>query len=575
MNTDRLFVKEYLETLKEKEELSVIFTFLLEAMGFRIFSKPKENYGLKEYGKDIVAVGKDEDGFKKKFYFELKGGEDRHITERGIVKDDGISSSLVDAVTVPDDYSATVNEDLQLVVVIVHNGIVKGSASRLLNETIMRVQKLNPEVKFDRWGIEKLTELFSDNLFGPYLLSNNVIRKRFNRVLINFDSIQEVSTDFKELLRLILFDNEWNSKSNRITKFWKRRLKSTELIAFILYRVSVANNNLGIIEKHLRQMILEFWFWILKNKLENQKGVKKYFDNLYSVYYHVLTEYVKRGLKVALKKDGLHYPNGGQYEQVGYTLRTHDFISTLVYALNLVPNSDPNYDKTVNVLENVIEMNSVSARPLLDIHSLPIYDVLLFFLKHDKMELANKHIETVFAYIEFAKVNSNRLPDASNNPMNLIKLFATGEKPIYYVDETSPLLAMLIEFTVLLDNEGLYVKIRDFALENEIDVALFVPHHGIDSKSKHLIEDIENDLEEQLFSKSVQDGYQVSLELRNDNGDTKSFEEFAKSLIECKNEFTYDYRTDRSGYRVLKDLAHFHFKTPYFPDRWRRFLTSS
>lgn len=575
MNTDRLFVREYLESLKEKEELSVIFTFLLEALEYRILTKPKVNYGLKEYGKDIIAIGKDEDGIKKKFYFELKGGDDRHITENLITKSDGIADSLINAAAVDDDYSSAIDENLPLVIVIVHNGTVRGNASRLLDGTLKRVQKLNPNARYDRWGIEKLTELFSDNLFGPYLLSNDDVRKRFNRVLINLDSVQEVSADFREIINLVLFREEWNQKSNRVTKIWKRKFESLKIIGFIIYRESVSNNNLGIAEKHLRQMVLDFWYWILKNQLESRKAVMKYFDDLFSIHYHIITEYVKRVLEIAMKQDGLHYPNGGQYEQVGYTLRTHDFMSILVYAFNMVPESDPNYSKIPNLLENVLDKNSVSRRPLLDIHSLPIFDVFFFFLRHNKEDFAVQHIETVFAYIQFAKTNSNRLPDASNNPMNLVKLFATGEKPIYYIDETSLLLGMLLELTVLVEKENLFNLIRDFVFEHDIEVAHFVPHHGIESESKELIDDTENDLEEQLFSKSVQDGYQLSIELKNKNETPKSFDEFKADLIECKNEFRYEYRTDKVGYLFLRDLAHFHYKTPYFPDRWRRFLTDN
>ena len=49
-----------------------------------------------------------------------------------------------------------------------------------------------------------------------------------------------------------------------------------------------------------------------------------------------------------------------------------------------------------------------------------------------------------------------------------------------------------------------------------------------------------------------------------------SFEEFKEQVLLQKDEFIYEYRTDKAGYSFLKDLAHIYFRTPYFPDRWRQ-----
>lgn len=572
MNTDRIFVREYLESLTEKNELNVIFPFLLESMGFTILTKPSENLGLKEFGKDVVAVGKDEDGIKKKFYFELKGGNDRDISEKLITDADGIADSLINASIIDDDYSYPNLQDLPLEISIVHNGIVKGNASRLLNETFKRVEKLRPDAKFSRWDIEKLTQLFTRHLFGPYLLSDDTIRKNLNRVLINLDSVQEVSLDFKELVRGVLYKKEWTNKRGRVPRPWALTFETIKLIGFIVYRESVSNNNLGIAEKHVRQLVMDFWYWVLKNKQENRPSVKKYFEEVYALYLHVLTEYGSRVLPIALNKDGLYYPNGGAYEQIGYTLRTHDFISLMIYGLNNTNDDDSNGHDTVELVNQLINQNSVSRRPLLDIHSLPILDVVLLFHKFGRDDLAIHHIREVFGYIKFAKDNSGRIPDASNNPQNIIKLFATGVKPVYYIEETSLLLGLLAELTVIFNLEKDFYNIRDFAIKNSIDLAIFVPHHGEESNSKELIEDLENDLEEQLFSKSFQNGYQSEIQLFDERREKITFEVFKNDLIECKNEFTYQYRSDKAGYEILRDLAHFHFKTPYFPDRWRCLL---
>lgn len=575
MNTDRIFVREYLESLTEKNELNVIFPFLLESMGFTVLTKPSENLGLKEFGKDIIAVGKDESGIKKKFYFELKGGDDRDITEKSLNKSDGIISSIHDAAFVDYNSAYPKFQDIPLVIVIVHNGIVKGNASALLEGFFNKMKKLCPDIEFTRWDIDELARLFSKHLFGTYLLSDDTTRKNLNRVLINLDSIQEVSIDFKELIKGVLYKYDWTNKKGKIPRPWVLTFETLKLIGFIIYRESVSNNNLGIAEKHIRLLVIDFWYWLLKNKLENRSVVKKYFEEVYILYLHVLTEFGSRVLPIALKKDGLYYPNGGAYEQIGYTLRTHDFISLMIYGLNNSEDNDSNGQDVVELVNQLIIQNSVSRRPLLDIHSIPILDVILFFHKLNRDDLAIHHLREVYSYIKFTKDNSGRIPDASNNPQNVIKLFATGVKPVYYIESTSLLLGLLTELTVIFNLEKDFCNIRDFAIENSIDLAIFVPHHGEESNSKELIEDTENDLEEQLFSKSFQDGYQTEIQLHDERREKISFEVFKQQLIKCKNEFNYRYRSDIAGFGIIRDLAHFHFKTPYFPDKWRCLINNN
>ena len=128
---------------------------------------------------------------------------------------------------------------------------------------------------------------------------------------------------------------------------------------------------------------------------------------------------------------------------------------------------------------------------------------------------------------------------------------------------------MLLEFVVRLDLEEDYNYLKNFVEKHDITLGLFIPHHGKNSISKHLIENKDDDLEEQLFSISVKDGYQVETRFTKDLMDELTFKEFKEKVEKRKYEFIYEYRTDKAGYHFLKDLAHHYFKTPYFPDKWR------
>jgi hypothetical protein len=575
MEIKNLIVKEYLESLTEKNELNRIFPLLLEVRNFQILSKPTEYIGIQEYGKDIVAVGIDEDGVKKRFYFELKGGADRNITEENFYGKDGIQDSLTQS-----SYNKFVSayprfDHLPLKIVIVHNGIIKGTVQSTLESFFKKLSEHIPNTTFERWDISKLVLLFSEYLFSPYLLVDPDSRKLFNRVLINLDSYEGIVPDFIELVTTIL--NKPQSKPNlkSLSRQWKLVFESINLLAFIIYTEAQEYNNLEIAKRYLTQLVLLFWHWILVNKLETNKNVLPYFNKLFGFYFRVLDEYFKRVLPISLLKDGIFSEEAGRYEQVGYTMRTFEVLSYWLCFLKMADHFEINHSEVKTLLINIINNNSVSSRPLLDIHSIPIIDVLLFFINRNDFVSAQSYMNNVLTNLQWGKDNYDRLPDTNNSIENVIKFIVTGKKPFYYSDSTSPLIAALLEFTAILNLESAYYILRDFVLKHKIDLGLFVPHHGLNSTSRHLIEDKEQDLEEQLFYKSFNDGYQSELRLtltKIEEGIWDSqldFENFKQKILARKQEFEYVYRTDKSGFSFLRDIAHLFYKTPYFPDKWR------
>lgn len=573
MDIKNIIVKEYLESLTEKNELNRIFPILLESMGYTILSKPTEYVGLPEYGKDIVAIGIDEDGVKKRFYFELKGGADKDITDGNFYGKDGIHDSIIQA-SYNDFISAFPKFDkLPLKIVIVHNGIIKGNVQRTLENLFLKTKENLKNISFDRWDISRLTILFSEKLFGEYLLVDPKTTKLFNRVLVNLNTTDGITSDFVDLLEVILSKEKWK-KSKKLPRKWELLFETFKLIGFIIYTESKEYNNLEIAKRYLTHLVIKFWHWILKNNLENDKTVTKYFDQVFNFYYKVLLEYFKRTIPIANLKDGLSSEHSGRYEQIGYTKRTFEYLEYFCFILNV----ERFYNKKINdkdmhlQLVNIINQNNVSCRPLIDIHSSTIISILNLFIDFGELQNAKNYLKLVLGQIKYAKENLDFIPDANNSIENVIRFTVTGVKPVYFSDSTSPILTVLIEYLALLDMEEEYNVMKEFILESKIDLGLFVPHHGVNSTSTHLVKDKENDLEEQLFSKSLRDGYQSETRLTKNFDKDLNFEDFKKKMANKKTEFEYNYRTNQAGYPFLKDLAHNYFQTPFFPDKWRNLI---
>lgn len=572
MNIKPLIVKSYLESLTEENELNRIFPLLLTSLGYEVLSKPTENKGLVEYGKDVVAVGKDyEDGIFKRFYFEIKGGEDRDVTKATFYKDYGIQQSLTEANEVKFSTNYKNFEKLPKKIILVHNGELKGNIREVFEGFVNRIFPLNGQVEFDRWGIERLSYLFAEYLFGAFLLTDQKNTKLFNSVLINLNVDNNISKDFYELIYNILNKDAWEGKKGKIKRKWKLLFESLKLISFIIYTESKEYNNFDISKRYLTYIILQFWYWILKNNLESDKRVILYFNQVLEFYLRVLSEYFIRTLPIASVKYGLSSESTGSYEQIGYTFRTFEYLQYLCFLINTDLTLGKEDEMFKTVLISVINANSVSFRPLIDINSVPIADVINLLIRFGDKESAIRYIKSVVSYIIYGKESYGRMPDASNNYESVIRFIVTGKKPIYYSDSTSLLLGMLIEYSVILNMEDIYLRIRDFVVENDIVLGLFIPHHGINSTSKKYIEFPENDLEEHLFSNpNFRDGYQREINVVKMIGDEKlNFDEFKTSFFNNTKEFEYEYRTDKAGFSYLRNLAHIFNEIPYFPDKWR------
>ncbi|PJC07840.1 MAG: hypothetical protein CO068_04075, partial [Flavobacteriaceae bacterium CG_4_9_14_0_8_um_filter_34_30] len=170
MNIGSIIVMNYLKSLKEDAQLDAIFPMLLHVLGYEILSTPLEFKGLSQYGKDIVAIKKDSDGIKKKFYFELKAGD---IDNSNWFKEkNGVRDTL--KMTADHEFKTSYPnfEHLPKKVVLVFNGMVNKSVKDIY-DCFIEKEFIKRDTEFEEWNIYKLTELFNENLFDTFLLADD------------------------------------------------------------------------------------------------------------------------------------------------------------------------------------------------------------------------------------------------------------------------------------------------------------------------------------------------------------------------------------------------------------------
>jgi len=559
MNSNNTIVQEYLSSLKEDKELDYLFPILLNVMGFRIIQTAKESKGQSQYGKDIIAVGKDEYGVKYRWYFELKGYEDRDITDKNYSIPDGIRESIIEAKdTAFNDSSIPEFNNLPVKIVVVHNGVLKTNIRPTFEGFISREFE---QGQFERWDIYYLTDLFSKYLFSEYLLADSESNRLFKRTLAFLDAPDNEYVDLKQLIEL-----QFEKISTIKGRSLKKLFATLNLLSSIIYHYSIENKNLIAAKECSDFIVLRTWAWILHNRLENKEGILREFRKLLGIQYQVLTSYFKKTFPIASIENGLYAENGAFFEAIGYPLRCFEYLSDLIYYCQLRNNYPSFINKSIYVkrLRNLqkdkiiklIENNSGFFRPLIDNHSIPILLLFLFFT--EKSDLRQKDVNFIASYIFrvingllIIKLQRNRLPEGNNRLDLLSEFVSSDKKPDEYTDESSMLIATLFELLVIFDAKDTFENFKEH-LDKKLSLQIAHPYFD------------ELDIEQLMFEKHMDTEYFIESEFSL----PKNFEDFKKKVKE-KEIYKIDYRTDNAGFSFLRILAHKYFKNEIFPNEWR------
>jgi len=567
MNSNSVIVREYLASLKEDSELDYLFPILLNLMGFRIIQTAKESKGQSQYGKDIIAVGKDENRIKHKWYFELKGNADRDITQENFFKQDGIRESILEA-KYTDFKDSTIEgfNTLPIKIVVVHNGVLK---TNFRNTFEGFISKEFNEGEFERWDIYHLTDIFSTYLFNEYLLSDDASNRLLKKTLAFLDSPDNDFLEFKELVT-IQFDKVVNIKSRAFTKLFA----TLNLLNSIVFHYSKENNYLVPSKECSKFLILKTWYWILENNLQNKKSVVSEYKKLLKSQLEIFNTYFEKTFLIAKIENGLYAENGAFFEKIGYPLRCFDYLDDLVYYCRLrntlyeSKNISRIKNKQKDLIIKVVENNSGLHKQLFENHTIPIVQLFLFF--SDKTCLRQTDVNFLFGYfqevvtnLKIEKIRHNRQPELYNRIKPLIEFVATSIKPNEYCDSSSILIAILLEICTVFNSEGLFKEILSF-----IDETLSLQIVSIDADA--------HNVELLLFEKNMNNEYYVDCIERVQDGlkllkNEANFSEFKKSVID-KIEPKLSFETDKLGLSCIRYLAHSYFKNEILPEEWREII---
>lgn len=539
-------IKEYVASLKEDGELDYIFPLLLERMGFRILSTPKQSKGRSQYGRDVVATKKVK-GKPTLFFFELKGFSAHDITDRTLSEPDGLIESLTASVNTPfRDASIPRLKDYDRRFVYVHNGTVDENARPTLDGF---VERFFPDGNFERWDINILTNLFSKYLFEETLLTDEDSYRLLKRALVLLDSEGNDYSDIVQLVNLQITRIESQKSSKRTeTNFFA----TIRLIGALVYYYSIQADNLFSAKYCLDTIVLKTWAWILRNKLEKKKKIIALFHPLVVQQLQVYEAYLNKIFDAVRIPEGFYSFQPSDTEYVFYPLRCYDFLGDLLYYNYAIENYGINEEDVKNnkaIIRNMIMDNAGFKMPLLDTHSIPIQLLFLYLMRDHEKE--DGKCMTMFVYETVANLikqyqNKKMWPELMGNRMALSK--SLYKKSDDYCCDSSLLIVILFELISYMGLEPLYTRFREVVEESKVNLQISYP----------VVE--EYDIEQCLFEHRLYDELSVQTSIKL----PKTMEEFRSVYYKPYN--SIDYRTDAAGFYYLRILAHKYYETDLFPD---------
>ena len=548
MSLRQEIVKQYVASLKEDSELDYIFPILLERMGFRIISTPKQSKGRPQYGRDVIACKKVK-GVRTLYLIELKGFRAHDINDRTLNEEDGLIDSMRASKNTPyQDASIPELDSYVRKYVYAHNGMVDANTVPTLNGF---VSKEFPNGDFERWGLETLTEMFSKYLFEETILTDEENYRLLKKILVLLDSEGNDYSDIVTLVdRLIEKIQTKKSLTERVVMNFFATLR---LIGAMIYHYSEQAGNLYSAKFCMDTIVLKTWGWILRNKHERKPRILRFFNPLVSQQWLVYEKYLNKILDITSFDKGFYGFHPDETERILYPLRCYDFLNDLLYFFFATETcgGSVNNSSRKELIKSIINLNSGFKMPLLDTHSIPILLLFLYFMRNpskgDLDFIAGYLLESILNMIHRHK-KTGMWPEMMGNRKALAK--SLYEKSDDYCTSSSLLIMTVLELVTYLGLEDTFTSLRKYANDSGVSLQIAYP-----------IQD-EYEIEVELFDHKLYEEISVQTDMEFNLPET--LDEFKKDFR--KPYESISYRTDRAGFFYLRILAHIYYQTDFFPD---------
>ncbi len=550
-------INEYIGLLKEDGELDALLLDILNSKGIVPISKPKKG---RQYGVDIAAIGKDEDGVKKVFLLTVKQG---NITRS--VWDSGQNSVRQSLNEIKETYigiSLTPSQkNLPKKIILATNGELE----QTVQTTWAQYAKTNKSKKLEYqfWGIDDITKTVTENLLSERLF-NSEMRLLLKKTLAFLELKEYNLSHYNELVDLIL------DKPIKTKKPLLKRLKLLQICLDIVFKWASGNGYLKLALKAADKTIIKSFEWLenqghFKEKYVHQEFFEihslrrkigiAYFNKVNEHYFveHSLQRYSKNQLEYSLTV----WEEIGILANIGLTEIRHFQYHFSPKTQELADIFEKSALNLSDALISLINTNPPSHYPLYDNHIIDIEPALRFLYLTGKKEECIKWLKTLIVGIYDAKILKDFFPLFRENYETLVDYYLGNKKQD---EKSSMLLTLLVDWSIILNIDEAYKNLKEIQklFDNKLNLQIWFPKPET----------------EQYYLKN---GYS------RESGKVKhsillydSLEDYKKELMEEVNLFSVEkeFSSVKMGYdHILSISGHYHRELP-FPFFWRRFINN-
>lgn len=561
----KLVLRDYIESLKEDQELDYLITELLLNMSVLPLTRPTKG---RQHGVDIAAVGHDIiDKQRKIFLIVVKSGDLNRTTW-----DTGTNAVRPTINEILDTYIPTcipeIYKDLPIKIIVSSNGQIDSNLNQ--DWTQFTNKHSNAKISFDFWGIDFLTLNVTDYLFNEGLIPRK-IQSHLKKMLVFMEVSDYDLRDFYNLLNEVFESLDYTKK--KINRKNLKLFRTINLSLNIVFQRGKEIDNLMPVIRASERAVLVTWGLISKHNLLNKTYLREFQkivntkEKIDFAYFVKIQPYllVHEGLALGHSVNHLEY-SVNTFEQIGIlsNIGNHYLNISDIYTAFDSEEGDNlalrHLDSATVVAEHLVHLinnNSAAFNPTLDEHMIEIQAALTLLIITEKRTAATNWILGMLNYtMQNHKINKT-FPQFVTNFETLFEQHFNG-KPTK--ENSSMLFTFFAEWALILKDIKLYNTITKIVNENfpDLNLQLWIPEANTE----------EGFYFENCMRKTGSTKHSIKLHENHLEYEAEMTEE--RNMFCAEREFTFI----KYGYRIIGYWAFRHYRIYPFPNFWREFLSS-
>ena len=280
----KLIIKQYLASLRERNELDALLPGLLSQMGLNVFSKPGR--GTRQDGVDVAAVGTLNGEPEKVYLFSIKAGD----LTRSSWDSDSLQSLRPSLNEIKDSYIPNrlpkEHKDKRIVICLCFGGDIQEQVRPSVEGYIG--QNSTNRITYEEWNGDKLADLIQESFLREDLLPDNS-RPILRKALALLDE-PEASFGYYTQLATALFSIAEKERSKKLSS-----LRQMSICLWILFAWARDNGNLEAAYLSAERTLLFAW-GLAKNEFGKNnkvtKGIHEAFQSVLGAYFQIADEYI-------------------------------------------------------------------------------------------------------------------------------------------------------------------------------------------------------------------------------------------------------------------------------------------